>query len=58
VNTYSNRLIDLIVPFVSGHLNIDSDEAEGWAEELRSAGNEGEYFFSLNRYMFVAKKPS
>jgi arsenite methyltransferase len=57
-NTYSNRLIDLIVPFVSGRLNIDSDEADDWAEKLRLAGNQGEYFFSLNRYMFVAKKPS
>ena len=57
-DTYSNRVIDLIVPFVIGRFDIDRDEANGWAEKLRSAGNEGEYFFSLNRYLFVAKKPS
>ena len=57
-NTYSNRLIDLIVPYVIGRLNIDSDEADDWAERLRSAGNEGEYFFSLNRYLFVADRPT
>ena len=56
-NTYSNRLIDLIVPFVIGRLDIDCDEADDWAEKLRSDGNKGEYFFSLNRYLFVAKKP-
>lgn len=55
-NTYSNRLIDLIVPFVTGRLEIDSNEATNWADELRKAGNDGQYFFSLNRYLFVAKK--
>jgi len=57
-DTYSNRIIDLIVPFVIGRLNIGRDEANDWAEKLRSTGNEGEYFFSLNRYLFVAKRPS
>ena len=54
-NTYSNRLIDLIVPFVTGHARIDRDEANLWAAELRQAGNDEQYFFSLNRYMFVAR---
>ncbi len=57
-NTYSNRIIDLIVPFVTGRNGITRDEAEGWAQALRQAGEQGEYFFSLNRYLFVAKKDS
>ncbi len=57
-NTYSNRLIDLIVPFVTGRIGIDRDEAKSWADELRKAGSDGQYFFSLNRYLFVAKKYS
>jgi arsenite methyltransferase len=57
-NTYSNRIIDLIVPFVTGRNGITRDEAEGWAQTLRQAGQRGEYFFSLNRYLFVAKKGS
>lgn len=57
-NTYSNRIIDLIVPFVTGRNGITGDEAEGWAQELRQAGARGEYFFSLNRYLFVARKDS
>ena len=55
-NTYSNRLIDLIVPFVIDRLEIGSDEAEAWAKDLRQAGEQGDYFFSLNRYLFVARK--
>jgi ubiquinone/menaquinone biosynthesis C-methylase UbiE len=57
-NTYSNRIIDAIVSFVSGKNDIAPAEAETWARELRQAGERGEYFFSLNRYMFLAKKRS
>jgi arsenite methyltransferase len=57
-NTYSNRIIDLIVPFVIGRNGITRDEAEGWAKDLRQTGEQGEYFFSLNRYLFIAQKGS
>jgi ubiquinone/menaquinone biosynthesis C-methylase UbiE len=56
-NTFSNQLIDSIVPFVSGRNGLTRDEAEAWADDIRLAGKRGEYFFSLNRYLFVAKKP-
>jgi arsenite methyltransferase len=55
-NTYSNRIIDLIVPFVIGTDGITQDEAETWARKLRGCGQNGEYFFSLNRYFFLATK--
>jgi len=57
-NTYSNRLIDLIVSFVSGRSGISADEAQIWANELREKPGEGQYFFSLNRYLFLAVKRS
>ena len=56
-NTFSNQLIDSIVPFVSGRNGLTRDEAEAWAGEIRHAGKRGEYFFSLNRYLFLATKP-
>jgi arsenite methyltransferase len=56
-NTYSNRLVDIIVPFVAGRNGITRDDAEMWAKELRQGGEQGDYFFSLNRYAFLAKKP-
>jgi arsenite methyltransferase len=56
-NTFSNRLIDLIVAFVSQRGNIPAGEVQTWAQELRRSGQAGQYFFSLNRYVFSASKP-
>jgi ubiquinone/menaquinone biosynthesis C-methylase UbiE len=56
-NTFSNRLIDLIVSFVSDRKGISRAEADAWAGELRQLGENAEYFFSLNRYLFIATKP-
>jgi ubiquinone/menaquinone biosynthesis C-methylase UbiE len=55
-DTYSNRMIDLIVPFVVGRGGITLEVAETWARDLRDRGQSGEYFFSLNRYFFLARK--
>ena len=56
-DTYSNRMIDLIVSFVAGRRDITRGAAEAWAREVRQAGEQQEYFFSLNRYLFLATKP-
>jgi ubiquinone/menaquinone biosynthesis C-methylase UbiE len=53
--TYSNRMIDLIVPFVSGR-DVAAADAAAWADDLRGDGRAGDYFFSLNRYVFQARK--
>ncbi len=55
-DTFSNRLIDLIVSFVSGRGTVSIDDASEWAHELRQLGEENDYFFSLNRYLFIARK--
>jgi ubiquinone/menaquinone biosynthesis C-methylase UbiE len=55
-NTYSNLIMDSIVPFVAKQGGIERAEAETWARELREAGARGEYFFSLNRYLFQAAR--
>ena len=55
-DTFSNRFIDFIVPFVIGRNGVTRDEAEGWATDIRQAGQQGNFFFSLNRYLFVAHK--
>jgi arsenite methyltransferase len=54
--TYSNRIIDVIVAFVSGRQGITSEEAQAWAQELRQLGTQGSYFFSINRYLFIARR--
>lgn len=55
--TYSNRVIDMIAAFVVGRGLIARDEARAWAEDLRESGARGDYFFSLNRYVFAARRP-
>lgn len=55
--TYSYQIIDLIAKYVVGRQGITQSEAEVWAEDFRKPGEEGSYFFSLNRYLFLAVKP-
>ena len=56
-NTYSHGLIGLVGGFVIGRKGIRREEVEAWAGDLRQLGADGAYFFSLNRYLFVAVKP-
>ena len=55
-NTYSHGLIGLVEAFVPGRQGVTKEHAEAWTEQLRRAGDEGRYFFSLNRYLFLAAK--
>ena len=55
-NTYSNRMIDLILPFVIEQGEVSKSDAVDWAVDLRERGGTGEYFFSLIRYYFQARK--
>ena len=52
-HTYSNKMIDLIVEYVVKNGLIKQENAESWAKELRNQEN---YFFSLNRYLFIGVK--
>jgi len=49
--SYSNSLIATISAFVTRH-GITEDEAKAWADDLEAQGED--YFFSINRYVFVA----
>ena len=55
-DTFSNHMIDLIQTYVRELQEIDEREADAWAKDLRQQGKQGDYFFSLNRYVFVASK--
>jgi SAM-dependent methyltransferase len=50
--TYSAGLIRFVSSFVPGHQGLTEDDAVAWAEDLLALGDD--YFFSLNRYLFVA----
>ena len=51
--TYSHSVIALLARFASKPLGEET--ARAWADDLRAHGERGEYFFSLNRYLFLGK---
>jgi arsenite methyltransferase len=53
-NTYSAGLIGFIVAFVPGRQGLTQADATAWADDLIALGDD--YFFSLNRYLFLAVK--
>lgn len=56
-HSYSFGIMFAIQTFVAGRRDVTKDEADAWAVELRALGQAGEYFFSMNRYLFAASKP-
>ena len=53
-NSFSAGLIGFITAFVPGHGGVTGDESAEWADDLAGLGRG--YFFSLNRYLFIASK--
>ena len=53
-NTYSHAMISMIASWAKKQLS--EAEVAGWSEDLRSLGERGYYFFSLNRYLFGVRK--
>jgi len=51
-DTFSAGLIGFVAAFVPGRAGVTAEDARAWAEDLRGLG--AGYFFSLNRYLFLA----
>jgi SAM-dependent methyltransferase len=58
VQTYSYGLIDFISSYILDKKAIAAEEVTAWTEDLWIMGEERAYFFSLNRYYFLAMKPN
>lgn len=56
-DSYSNRMVDLIAPYVEGRGSVPAEQVRDWAVDLRECGARQDYFFSLNRYLFHAVRP-
>jgi arsenite methyltransferase len=56
-NCYSFRMLYAIQSFAAGRRGVTAEEANAWADEIRQRGARGDYFFSVNRYLFAAVKP-
>ena len=56
-NTYSGSQIHEFAHYMATKGGIPEAEAQAWEADLRALAARGDYFFSLNRYVFVARKP-
>jgi ubiquinone/menaquinone biosynthesis C-methylase UbiE len=54
---YCHGLIDAIRSFVPGRERLGEAEVETWEQEQRDLGRNGEFFFSVNRYLFLISRP-
>lgn len=55
--TYSGSQRAELARYVVSKGDISAAEANVWEDDLRSLAKRRDYFFSLNRYIFVANKP-
>jgi ubiquinone/menaquinone biosynthesis C-methylase UbiE len=56
-NTYGKGMLAMMAKFAVGRNGVSQSEAEAWFAEFAMLGAQGKFFFSLNRYLFVAEKP-
>ena len=56
-DSYSGGILEGIRLFIPGRSGLSEADADAWAADLRALGEAGEYFFSVNRYLFMTVKP-
>jgi arsenite methyltransferase len=57
-NTYGKGLLVIMATFAVGRKGVSREEADAWLAEFAQLDKQGKFFFSLNRYLFVADKPA
>jgi len=57
-DTFSVANGEIMADFAVAQHAMTRDEAQSWNQDLQWLGQEGRYFFSLNRYLFLASKQS
>ena len=55
-NTYAKGMLEMMRAFAAGRNGISQAEADAWFDEFANLNAEGRFFFSLNRYLFLAEK--
>ncbi len=56
--TYSYGLIGMIASSLPTGDGLAQEEVDAWVADLHETGRNGDYFFSINRFIFVARKPA
>ena len=55
-HTYGKRLLSIMASYVVGRKGVSKEQSDAWFSEFAELSREGKFFFSLNRYVFVADK--
>jgi arsenite methyltransferase len=55
-NTYSVANGEIMADYAVNRGSLTRDQANAWTQDLRRLGRDGRYFFSLNRYLFLARR--
>jgi SAM-dependent methyltransferase len=55
-DTYSVASGEIMADFAVSRGALTREDADAWLADLRQLGREGRYFFSLNRYLFLATR--
>jgi arsenite methyltransferase len=55
-NTFGRGALGIMATFVVERKGVSQEEANAWLAEFAELDKEGKFFFSLNRYLFVADK--
>lgn len=56
-NTYAKGMLTMIASYAPGRKGVSKAEADAWFAEFKTLDAQDRFFFSLNRYLFVAEKP-
>lgn len=56
-DSYAEQMKGFIEPMLENSSRFSPEDAEEWRKDQTLMSEAGEYFFSLNRYLFSAKKP-
>jgi arsenite methyltransferase len=55
-DTYSIANGEIMADFAVARGQLTREEANAWLADLHQVGSQGRYFFSLNRYLFLATR--
>jgi arsenite methyltransferase len=53
-DAFSTSYMNSIAGFVVGRQGLTEADAESWLADLRARSDEGDYLYSINRYLFLA----
>jgi len=56
-NTFAKGMLAMMASFAVQSKGVSQNEADAWFAEFAALGQQGKFFFSINRYLFVADKP-